>query len=105
MNLYMIALPLANNSGLSYRRSLQLWEAHALDLGGGYTKRPNGEGVWNGPDRLYFEPMACYHVACDPAQWQRLLAIAFELFPDQHAIFHAHLGTATITDRGDAPCG
>lgn len=38
-------------------------------------------------------------VACEPIQRDLLLERAFELFPDQKAIFVAEIGEATIYER------
>lgn len=100
MNLYEIALPERDNSCGQLAEAHWLWRKAALDLAGGYTERPTGYGFWRDNGGMVFEDrMVSYRVACEPDVWAKLVAKAFDLFPDQVAIFHAQLGTATIEYR------
>jgi len=102
MRLYEITLPLYTNSGDDYDEAHEAWRRKALDVAGGFTQLPDGSmGYWLDGDKLYAEGVRVYRVACEPAQWFRLLEAAFGLFPDQITIFHAEVGDGTITSRDE----
>ena len=100
MRLYLFTLPVRTNAGLTYELPRKRWAAEALRLCGGVTE-PQGfhKGVWKDGDRTYREEVAEYKVATDKATAAKLLAFAFEQFPDQEAIFTADLGEAHIHAR------
>lgn len=100
MRLYQFTLPVRTNAGLSYELARKTFEREALKLAGGYTAPQSFKrGVWRGAERDYKEEVAEYTVACEPATFKALLAVAFEAFPDQEALFTADLGPATIHTR------
>lgn len=100
MRLYQFTLPVRTNAGLSYELARKRFEAAALKEAGGYTAPQSFKrGVWRGSERDYKEEVAEYTVACELPVFKKLLAVAFEQFPDQEAIFTADLGPATIHAR------
>lgn len=100
MKLYQFTLPTHTNAGLSYELARKRWEAHAIAAAGGITKAPGfSEGVWRSGGRDYRETVALYTVACEPATFKLLLAHAFDMFPDQLAIFTVELGNANVNER------
>lgn len=101
MKLYSIALPDATNSGRKTLIARATWENRALELSGGFTRRPAGEGSWRDPKsgEIFHDVMHSYEVACGELVWRQLVAAAFELFPDQLAIFTAEIGYASIVER------
>ena len=105
MILHTITLPTTDNAGRSTEYALRNWQAIAVVLAGGFTRGCPETGAWLGSDnRLYSDITVTYRVACDRSDiWARLVAKAFELFPDQLAIMHAEIGTATIAERPKMP--
>lgn len=99
MNLYEIALPARDNAGKDVSGAHRAWQARALWLAHGYTEKLPARGVWQDGGTTYVDEMIAYQVACDAAVKDKLLAAAFELFPDQLAIFVSQIGTATIHGR------
>lgn len=100
MNLYSIALPVTSKGGQN-KRELAEFEAFALHRAGGYTKRPDGEGAWRDPEsgKVYFDTMRPYEIACDDTTWRAVVAKAFELFPEELAIYTALIGVVRIINR------
>jgi hypothetical protein len=101
MILHSITLPTTDNDGRSTESALRAWQSIAVALAGGYTRGSPETGAWLGSDnRLYSDISVTYRVACDHETiWRKLVAKAFELFPDQLAICHAVIGTAEIENR------
>lgn len=101
MRLYLFTLPVRTNAGLTCELPRKRWSAEALKLCGGVTEpQAFNKGVWDNGDGLtYREEVAEYKVACDKPTFAKLLAFAFEQFPDQEAIFTADLGEAAINLR------
>jgi hypothetical protein len=100
MRLYLFTLPVRTNAGLTCELPRKRWAAEALRLAGGVTEpQAFNRGVWEGDGRTYREEVAEYKVACDKPAFAKLLAFAFEQFPDQEAIFTADLGEASINMR------
>ena len=99
--LFEIALPLYANNGFPYEARLAQWEERALEVAGGFSRRPDGEGAWRDPSNghVYRDAMRPYRIACSDEAFATLTAHAFRLFSDQVAIFTAELGTADIIDR------
>lgn len=102
--LYEIALPTypnpASHVSGSHISSREEWLGHALNLAGGYTELGIRTGAWRSDDgRIYKEPMHWYQLACTAECMSSLVDIAFELFPDQEAIFYAVVGRAVIMPR------
>ena len=99
---YEFLLPDRDNAGIVLREERRHWEAHALARAGGFTWSGVVQGSWR-DDQMYVqtESMHRYSVACDRIAFQCLLTDAFELFPDQVAIFAAEIGRATIHRRQD----
>ena len=104
MNLYEILLPMANNAGHGMQSAHTDFHAFLIDHYGGYTKGRPASGYWrNGRGIVIHDYMVPYRVACEPTAWLKIVARAFELFPDQEAIFHAQIGVATIEARPALP--
>lgn len=100
LKLYEIALPVRDNGGKETAGAMLAFETIALEKVEGYTKRPAGQGAWQGSDgRIYYDDMVPYRIACEAAIWPTILDAAFRLFPDQLALYHAELGVVTITTR------
>jgi hypothetical protein len=101
MRLYLFTLPVRTNAGLTCELPRKRWAAEALKVAGGVTEpQAFNKGVWaNGDGQTYREEVAEYKVATDKAGFARLLAFAFDQFPDQEAIFTADLGEASIHTR------
>ena len=99
---YEFLLPDRDNAGIVLREERRHWETRALARAGGFTWGGIVKGSWR-DDRMqvYTEYMHSYRVACDDIAFQCLLTDAFELFPDQVAIFAAEIGRATIHRRQD----
>lgn len=99
--LYLFTLPVRTNTGLTCELARKRWAAEALKLCGGVTEPQSfHKGVWdNGDGQTYREEVAEYKVACDAKVFAKLLAFAFDQFPDQEAIFTADLGEASIHTR------
>ncbi len=104
--LYEIFVPHATNDGARlYVAERREFERRILDIAGGYTEMGPRRGVWRDPNggRIYSEPMYAYRVMCDNATMGALLGDAFELFPDQVAIFISQLGHAEVVARHRQP--
>lgn len=103
MQLYAFNLPNRSNDGATdYRDARKAWETRAIATAGGFTYLGVAQGAWSDNGTLYNEAMHVYQVATRPAFANVLLADAFELFPDQHTIYRAELGTADIFERPHA---
>lgn len=101
MVLYEIQLPNRSNGGLvDYASARRQWGDVVLDVAGGFSYRGRVTGCWKGSDKVYEETMHVYHVAVPvegEERWVELLIErAFELFPDQEAIYVAKIGTVSI---------
>jgi hypothetical protein len=95
-----ILLPITDNDGRSMFHSLYAFENYALCMAGGFTKCSPVEGVWrNAALESVTDNLIPYRVMCSPIQWNLLVKRAFELWPDQEAIFHVEFGDATIATR------
>ncbi len=101
MNLYQIALPHVDNSMRTTEPKREAWLRRVLKKAGGYTKLGVRDGVWRDPQsgQVFDERMHWFSVACAPDVMGQLMQDAFELFPDQKAIFLAKVGTAEIVER------
>jgi len=99
-NLYQINLPIVDNKSRSAIATHIEWRAQVLFAIGGYTRLSDVTGIWiNDAGKRFSDISASYQIACDAETWRELIALAFKLFPDQEAIFHARIGTATIEER------
>lgn len=88
MKAFELILPLADNRGKPTDNLHRVFQTAALDMAGGYTKRPSGEGAWKDTDgRVYYDRMVPYHFACDRETFDRIKALAFSLFADQKALY------------------
>ena len=98
MKLYEIALPLRDNSGNALANAHARWKIEAVDIAGGMTERPEGQGYWRAPNsaRMYIDEMRPYQFACDAPTFRKLVALARKLFPDQIAFWTAEIGQAKI---------
>lgn len=102
MNLYEIQIPVHANGGKRYelarRTKFQDW---LLQYAGGYSRNEHAIiGAWrNVAGEVYIEQMMSYHVACSAQAFEKIMAAAFSIFPDQHAIFTAQIGQADIRNR------
>ena len=104
MTLYEILLPVEDNSGATLGGAHRRFVMFLLDTAGGYTVGNERMGAWRDPRGcLVLDRVRPYQVTCEDAAWRKIVARAFELFPDQLAIFHAKIGDATIEDRPAAP--
>lgn len=101
MPLWEIALPAFTNDGQAIPEAHAAWQARALHIAGGYTRRPDGIGVWRDPadGKTCVDVMGSYRVACSAEAFGALLDEAFRIFPDQVGIYTARIGEATIVDR------
>ena len=95
-NYYEIQLPMLDNRERDMTAARNKWQRAALAIAGGFSMLPQIRGTWQGAERAYEEVMQPYHIACSAAEFGRLVETAFELFPDQEAIFTAELGRADI---------
>lgn len=104
MNLYQITLPQLDNAGGSYAKAHVDFTNEVLGMVGGYTVVTDGaEGHWRSyTGQEYVDINVVYQVACEPRQWQAIVASAFRLFGDQVALFTAQIGTAHIFQRENA---
>lgn len=98
MRYYEIQLPARDNAGKLTKRALANFERVALKTAGGFNRSPAVEGAWQG-SKVFRDMMVPYRLACTEAQFGLLLLSAFDLFPDQEAIFTADLGQANIAER------
>ena len=100
MNEYKIALPVNSNSGAPYDKAREAWEGMALIIAGGYTREGSQAcGAWMNAGHVYKEPMQGYTIAASREHFARLVGAAFDLFPDQLAIYTARGGNAEIIPR------
>jgi hypothetical protein len=111
MNVYQIALPDTTNSvwGASFFNAhahiniaagRREWATRALQAAGGFTYLGERRGAWMDDEgRVYDETMHWYEVACARDTWDALVLYAFQLFPDQKAIYTARVGECEIIDR------
>jgi hypothetical protein len=100
MRLFQFTLPVHTNAGLSYELARKRFSREAVKLAGGITEPETlHRGVWQGEGRTYRELVAVYQVACDQETADKLLAVAWDAFPDQEALFVADLGPAVIHTR------
>jgi hypothetical protein len=99
MKLWQFTLPNYANDGASYATARAEWERKARERAGGLTHIGMTVGQWVDAGKLYYEPMQTYQVAASSDIADELLADAFELFPDQQALFRAEIGTASIVER------
>lgn len=101
MKSFLLALPLADNSGKGTDAAHATFQKIALGIAGGYTKRPSGEGAWQDPadGRVYYDRMVPYIFACERQTFDQIVRLAFDLFPDQVALFTQELGAVDIVSR------
>ena len=101
MKYFEIQVPCTRNDGKSYSFRRGKFEQGLLQYAGGYSKAiQDVEGVWQDKHgKVYREAMVPYRVACDAVAFEKILSAAFDLFDDQHAIFYAEIGEATIRNR------
>jgi len=92
---------LKDNEGHPLPRSHGLFKAAMLQEAGGYSEvARNVLGQWQDETgRVYTDYSAVYSVACHYDVFMLLLARAWELFPDQEALFWVELGEAHISHR------
>jgi hypothetical protein len=107
MNVYQIALPASLDStpspagGYLGCQLVSKWVEHALKFAAGYTYLGKRLGAWRDEDTgdLFTEQMHWYEVACDRDVWDVLVAYAFQLFPNELAIYTARVGECEIIVR------
>lgn len=102
MNLYEIQIPVRTNDGKGYGPQRYAFEKWLLQYAGGYSRLPDIAGAWLDAGKVYAEAMVPYHVACSAEAFEKIISAAFDLFRDQHAIFYAEIGEATIRHRAIA---
>lgn len=96
--LFEIALPTFKNDGGSYAIAHAKYRAWLLQQFSGYTMLPAANGAWRDPasGRVYRDRMIVYRVLWPCTDEPDLLSRAFELFPDQIALYVSKIGTAEI---------
>jgi hypothetical protein len=95
MNVYQIALP-----DLGHIATRRQWATKALETAGGFTYVGSRQGAWMSDDgKVYDEQMHWYEVACARDTWDALVAYAFQLFPNEQAIYTARVGECEIITR------
>lgn len=101
LKLFEIQLPQRDNAGRYCTLALQAFEQYALTIAGGFSRCPPVEGAWQelGMAKVYSDTMIPYRIASTDRGFKQIREHAFQLFPDQIAIFTAELGTAEITYR------
>lgn len=100
MTMWQFTIPNYSNDGASYADARKEWEHRAIAKAGGLTHVGLTVGQWiDERGKLFYEPMQTYQVGASTEVANDLLADAFELFPDQQALFRAEIGTATIFER------
>jgi hypothetical protein len=104
MNVYQIALPASHDHthfALPFgSQEVAKWVERALDLAGGYTYLGQRLGAWRDDmGVVHTEQMHWYEVACDRETWNLLVHLAFDLFPNEQAIYTAHVGVCDIIAR------
>jgi hypothetical protein len=103
MNLYEILLPVTDNDGADMGGAHNAFRNFLLEKVGGYTQAAPVRGAWLDGAATYHDTLVPYRVTCSPDGWRKIVRRAFELWPDQKAIFHAHIGTATIEEYSKTP--
>jgi hypothetical protein len=98
--LYEITLPIYDNSGKQTETAHNLFKKVILETVGGYSTS-SGYGTWRDETgHIYEDKNIVYRIACEYHIFEReILPKAFELFPDQLAIFHGDVGWAWTTAR------
>jgi hypothetical protein len=100
MRLFTLKLPRVGNDGRDYASALVAFEAETIAQAGGCTIGNTQQGSWAGPDgTIYRDRVVPFEIACDAATFGKLTAKAFDLFPDQLALFAACGADAMILDR------
>lgn len=100
MKLYEFFLPVYDNSGATTGLARAQFRKDALQECGGFSLGSRRRGAWiDNTGKVFYDVIAPITIACEPTQRDLLLERAFELFPDQKAIFVAEIGTATIYER------
>lgn len=102
--LFTIALPRYDNKGKSLDDAHDAFRQIAESLIGGYTQHFIAIGHWfdEKTGTSHHDEMVPYEFATqEMAKYKPLLVdLAFDLFPDQKAIFVSHAGVAEIIRRG-----
>jgi hypothetical protein len=96
MKLYEIQVPMCTNNGTPYGATIDEFAHAIVKLVGGCSKRPSVHGMWENNGELYSEAMVPFHIACEKSEFQAIISLAFEVFPDQISIFTAEVGEATF---------
>lgn len=97
-----IALPVLANNGHAYTAAHDKFRVAALEIAGGYTVRPDGQGAWrNKSGKTYYDEMRPYRVACELEDFARIVEYAFRVFSDQDAFYTEHSGAVVIVGRDD----
>lgn len=110
MRHFLFILPQLHNDGRkNYEASHKAFALFASAECGGLTKHATAQGLWIGENQRQFnENVTCYTLAISgdagevDLAFARILRKAWELFPDQEALFSADLGTATVHQRPEA---
>lgn len=100
MKLYEFFLPVNDNSGAATGLARAQFQEDVLQECGGFSMGAHKRGAWaDNTGKVFYDEIAPITIACEPIQRDWLLRRAFELFPDQKAIFVAEIGEATIYER------
>ena len=101
MKLYQLTLPVLDNQGHSMVSAIDALDAYTLEVVGGCSRSGGISGLWRDQhnDKVYADQLVAWHIATAETVFRLVLAKAFELWPDQLAIFWAQIGTATIEHR------
>lgn len=101
MKAYEIMLPLKDNSGKDLNRVHGTFQKLALAIARGYTKRPSVEGAYEDTKTgmVYYDRLIPYLFACDRATFEQVKLLAFNLFPDQIALYWHEVEGVVIERR------
>lgn len=95
---YEILLPQQDNAGNSTAPQREAFELFLLNGFNGFTRGASLHGGWkNDAGQIFFDALVPYRVAC--VDFFPVLARAFELFPDQEALYYTCGADAFIVPR------
>lgn len=96
---FQVKVPYQDNSGRDITANHREFEERLFNLYDGFDCWQVA-GSWRNPEgKTFREVTIIYQIACKGAKLyieRQLRAIAKECYPDQEAIFVAHIGTASI---------
>lgn len=99
MQCFDFILPVHDNAGSFMSIEIKDFRARCLFEAGGYTNCPNVTGAWvDDTGTKFYDESFIVRVACHEDIKTRLLAYAFELWPDQKTVAIIKHGDMTIYD-------